>query len=37
MPGANNQTYHPVKSGGYTVKDTLNGCVSDLSAPFNVS
>ena len=36
IPGANNQTYHPDNSGEYTVKDTLNGCASDLSAPFSV-
>lgn len=33
--GATAQTYQPTQSGNYTVSDTLNGCTSDLSTPYN--
>ena len=35
IAAAMNQTYQPSQYGSYTVKSTLNGCLSDFSAPFN--
>jgi hypothetical protein len=37
IPGATNQLLTPAQSGSYTVKATVNGCVSDLSAPYTVA
>lgn len=35
IAGANGQTYHPTQSGSYTVRDTLNNCVSDFAAAYS--
>jgi hypothetical protein len=35
IAGATNQTYQPIQTGSYTVSNTLNGCKSDFSAPYN--
>jgi FG-GAP-like repeat/IPT/TIG domain/Secretion system C-terminal sorting domain len=34
IAGANGQTYHPTQSGSYTVRDTLNDCLSDFAAAY---
>ena len=35
IAGANGQTYRPVQSGSYTVRDTSNNCLSDFAAAYN--
>ncbi len=35
ITGATDQTYQPSQSGSYTVRNTLNGCMSDFSIPYN--
>jgi FG-GAP-like repeat/IPT/TIG domain/Secretion system C-terminal sorting domain len=34
IPGATAQTYQPKQSGSYTVKNTLNDCISDFSPSY---
>jgi hypothetical protein len=35
LPGATGTVYHPSQSGRYTVQATVNGCVTDVSAPYS--
>jgi type IX secretion system substrate protein/VCBS repeat protein len=35
IAGANGQIYHPTQSGSYTVRDTLNNCLSDFASAYD--